>query len=80
MSRFSRAREELYGQLYDKFLAEDGPYFGKSELDGLRETNSLINRAELYAKDMKHIVINRFGGVRLSASGIDYYEQEILGE
>lgn len=80
MNVFLRAREEFYGQLYGRFFENSGPYFGKTEMDALKETNPLIARAELFASDLKHIHVNRLGGVRLTASGIDYYEKEFLGD
>ena len=80
MNIFLRAREEFYGQLYGRFLENSGPYLGKTEVDALKEINPLIARAALYASDLKHIHVNRLGSVRLTASGVDYYEKEFLGE
>lgn len=80
MEKFMRAREELYGYLYDRFLAEDGPFCGARELEGLYETNPLLKRAVLLANDMGHLKINRFGGVRLTGSGIEYAEKTYMRE
>lgn len=80
MERFIRAREELYVYLYDRFLADDGPYCGGKEFEGLCETNRFIGRAALVAKDMGHIRYNRFGGVRLTGEGILFAEKEYSGE
>lgn len=82
MSRnaFIAAREELYGYLRERFLAQDGPYCGKMELEGLYETNPLIQKAELFAKDMGHVKYNRFGGIRLTGPGLLYAEKELWGD
>lgn len=76
MDKFIRAREELYSYLYDKFLADDGPYCGDKEIDGLCQTNRFMNRAVLFAKDMGHVKSNRFGGLRLTGVGVLYAEKE----
>lgn len=76
MEKFIRAKEELYGYLYDKYLADDGPYCGGKELEGLCETNRLMKSAVTFAKDLGHIKFNRFGGVRLTGAGILYVEKE----
>ena len=76
MEKFIRAREELYAYLYDKFLADDGPYCGGKEFEAFCKTSRFMERAVLFAKDMGHIKSNRFGGVRLTGTGILYAEKE----
>lgn len=78
--KFIRARAELYGHLYKRYLADDGPFCGREELDGLCETNALISRAVSFAIDMGHVRQNRFGGIRLAGQGILYAEKELFGE
>lgn len=77
---FITAREELYGFLRERYLAQDGPFCGKRELEGLYETNPLIQKAALFARDMGHVKYNRFGGLRLTGRGILYAEQEFSGD
>lgn len=79
MEKFIRAREELYGYLYGKFIDDDGPYCGEKEFGGLCETNRYLKRAALFAKDMGHVRYNRFGGVRLTGAGVLYMEKEFPG-
>ena len=80
MDKLIRARAELYGHLYKRFMAEDGPWCGQEELEGLYETNRYLPRAMLCARDMGHVKFNRFGGVRLTGSGVLFAEKEYFGE
>ncbi len=75
MNAFIHAREELYSQLYKRFVEKEGPYFGSCEFSRLTEETPHMKAAVLFAKDMGHIKTNRFGHARLTAQGIIYAEQ-----
>lgn len=79
MNDFVRAREEFYGHLYRKFTDASGPYCGKEEMQCLCDTNQLMDRVRVFASDLGHIRQNKLGWIRLTAQGVLYAEQLILG-
>ncbi|MDE5831730.1 MAG: hypothetical protein K2H64_01875 [Desulfovibrio sp.] len=80
MTEFAKARKEVYRRLYRRFLDKDGLVIKAGELSVWGQENPLYERAVLYAKDKGHLAEQYLGEFRLTASGIDYYEKELLGE
>ena len=74
------AREELYCELYNKYLLDNGPYLGEPEFDEMCKSNPHIRRAAVFAMDMGHIKASRYGGLSLTPLGVLYVEEEYLKE
>ena len=77
---FKLAREELYCELYGKYLLENGPYLGEPEFDEMCKSNPLVRKAAIFANDMGHIKVSRHGGLSLTPWGVLYVEEEYLKE